>query len=159
MITMKCYKTLFTKDGLLKNIGSYILLFTILLFLISIILFYKCGYYMLEDKIKEIYSDKVKKNNSQDYKNNIKETNDIGNEHYKGNNIKPTKSHLKKKKKKKIVKRKLKIENNYKKSFSKIELKTSNFAVYNNNSINQKKTSTKSIEQNNVKKYNDFEFP
>ena len=113
---------------------------------------------MLEDKIKEIYSDKVKKNNSQDYKNNIKETNDIGNEHYKGNNIKPTKSQLKKKKKKKIVKRKLKIENNYKKSFSKIELKTSNFAVYNNNSINQKKTSTKSIEQNNVKKYNDFEL-
>ena len=54
MITMKCYYTLFTKDGLLKNIGSYILLFTIVLFIISGILFYKCGYFTLEEDIKEI---------------------------------------------------------------------------------------------------------
>ena len=49
MIIMKCYYTLFTKNGFIKNIGSYILLFTILLFVISVLLFYKCGYPLLED--------------------------------------------------------------------------------------------------------------
>ena len=53
MISMKCVHTLFTKKGLIKNIGSYILLFTILLFIISGILFYKSGYILLEDDIKE----------------------------------------------------------------------------------------------------------
>ena len=42
MITMKCYYTLFTKDGLVKNIGSYLLLFIILIFISSGIFFYKC---------------------------------------------------------------------------------------------------------------------
>ena len=60
MITMKCYKTLFSKDGLIRNIGSYVLLFIILLFSVSIILFYKCGYISLEDKIKEIYNSKIR---------------------------------------------------------------------------------------------------
>ena len=41
MITMKCYYTLFTKNGLLKNIGSYILLFTLLFIISSALLFYK----------------------------------------------------------------------------------------------------------------------
>ena len=77
IITMKCVYTLFTKNGLIKNIGSYILLFTILLFLISMILFYKCGYNLLEDDIKEIIEIK----NENNIKNNldIKEKIDIGN--------------------------------------------------------------------------------
>ena len=54
MISMKCYYTLFTKEGLLKNIGSYILFFTIFLFLISGIIFYKCGFPMIENDIQEI---------------------------------------------------------------------------------------------------------
>ena len=58
--TMKCYETLFSKDGLLTNIGSYILLFIIFVHMLSIILFYKCGYYILESKIKNIIS-KIKK--------------------------------------------------------------------------------------------------
>ena len=52
---MKYYKTLFSKDGLIRNIGSYILLFIIFIFIISGILFYKCGYNLLEDQMKEIY--------------------------------------------------------------------------------------------------------
>ena len=79
MITMKCYRTLFSKDGLIRNIGSYVLLFNIFIFLVSIILFYKCGYNLLEDIIKEIYSSK--KDNNADIKINkkmhIKETSDI----------------------------------------------------------------------------------
>ena len=59
--TMKCYQTLFSKDGLLTNIGNYILLFIIIVHMISIVLFYKCGYYILENKIKGIISN-IKKN-------------------------------------------------------------------------------------------------
>ena len=36
MFTMKCYHTLFTKNGLVKNICSYILIFIILYFLLHI---------------------------------------------------------------------------------------------------------------------------
>ena len=54
IVTMKCYYTLFTKNGLIKNIGSYILLFTILFILISGILFNKCGYHSLEDDIEDV---------------------------------------------------------------------------------------------------------
>ena len=68
---MKCYKTLFSHEGLIKNIGSYILIFTIFLFMISSILFYKCGYPLLEDDINEII--KSREENSE--KNiNIKKT-------------------------------------------------------------------------------------
>ena len=52
--TMKCYYTLFTKDGIFLNIASYILIITIIAFLISIFIFYKCGYYILQEDIKEI---------------------------------------------------------------------------------------------------------
>ena len=70
---MKCYYTLFTKKGLENNIGSYLLLFTIFLFLCSGILYYKCGYNLMEDDIKEIIRTKEQK---EKYKNeiNIKET-------------------------------------------------------------------------------------
>jgi hypothetical protein len=54
--TMKCYETLFSMDGLLRNIGSYILFFIIIIHMFSIILFYKCGYHILENKIKNIIS-------------------------------------------------------------------------------------------------------
>ena len=79
MITMKCYKTLFTKDGIKSNIGSYIILFIILIFMISGILFYKCGFLSLEEKINEIYDIKVKNENNLTniLNNNIKETNEI----------------------------------------------------------------------------------
>ena len=98
MVTMKCYYTLFTKEGLYKNIGSYILIFTILLLLISSILFYKCGYLLLEDDIKEIINLKeinIKESNIKEI--NIKETSIINDKKI----IKLTKT-----KKKKIKKRK-----------------------------------------------------
>jgi hypothetical protein len=59
MISMKCYDTLFSKDGLLKNIGSYILLFSILFFSVSGIIFYKCGFNLIEMQIKKILSKKI----------------------------------------------------------------------------------------------------
>ena len=105
MITMKCYYTLFTKEGLYKNIVSYILIFTILLLLISSILFYKCGYYLLEDVIQEIINLKetnIKGNNIK--KINIKETNIINDK-----KIIKLKKPKKKKNKKKNNKKKKKI--------------------------------------------------
>ena len=58
--------------GYFVNIGSYILLFTIIFFNISGILFYKCGFNLLEDNIKEIVESK--EGNKNENNNNIKET-------------------------------------------------------------------------------------
>jgi predicted small metal-binding protein len=55
---MKCYYTLFTKEGLINNIGNYIFLFIILIFVISAIFFYKCGYYIIENTINEVLNKK-----------------------------------------------------------------------------------------------------
>ena len=42
--TMKCANTLFTKQGLLSNIASYIMIFSLIIFLILFILFLKLGF-------------------------------------------------------------------------------------------------------------------
>ena len=60
MITMKCYYVLFTKEGLSKNIGNYIIAFLTIWFLISGILFFKVGYEFLEEDINKIMSFKKK---------------------------------------------------------------------------------------------------
>ena len=62
-ITMKCISTLFTKEGLISNYGSYIFIFIILEFLVSSILFYKIGYYLLEDDMGKIIREKEEFNN------------------------------------------------------------------------------------------------
>ena len=161
MIAMKCYYTLFTKNGLLKNIGSYILLFTILLFLISSILFYKCGYYLLEDDIQEIMRTKVE--NSKNGTNPIKEI-DIpmnGNPIIKKAKVKKAKTKKAKKKKMKqkgtnnqipIPKYKnVDISNDIPRSFSKLET-----------NINDGKKYSKSIFLSNRNQnsliYNDYEI-
>ena len=71
--TMKCTKELFSKDGLKSNISSYILLIIIFIFLLSIILFIKCGYHLLEEEIKSIIIliEKSEKNQPNIIKNNI----------------------------------------------------------------------------------------
>ena len=130
MISMKCAYTLFTKDGILYNIANYILILFVLLFLISSIVFYKCGYPLLEDDIKEIIE--LKK---EDKKNkNIIETNCIN-----------TKIHKIKKHKNK---KKNKINRKYLKNSNEISLNKSNnkssFHVLNINNngnakINKKK--------------------
>ena len=47
IISIKCVKTLFSKEGLKNNISSYILIIFIMQFLLSITLFIKCGYQIL----------------------------------------------------------------------------------------------------------------
>ena len=126
---MKCYETLFSKDGLLTNIGSYILLFIIFVHMLSIILFYKCGYYILESKIKNIIS-KIKKHpkctKSTKVKNKKKKKKNI----FKNSN--PTK------KVKKIIKNRNdtqektqeKIDKSFN-NFSKLKLKDNTINIYN----------------------------
>ena len=60
IVSIKCTKALFSKDGLKNNISSYILLIFIAHFLLSIILFMKCGYPLLVNVIKEIVNEKEK---------------------------------------------------------------------------------------------------
>jgi hypothetical protein len=60
---MKCYNALFSKYGLLKNLGNYILLLIILIFVSSGILFYKVGYVMLCNDISQILNMKGQNNN------------------------------------------------------------------------------------------------
>ena len=54
IVTMKCTYTLFTKNGIIKNIGNYILLFIIISLLISAILFFKVGLHIFDESIKAI---------------------------------------------------------------------------------------------------------
>ena len=56
---MKCVDTLFSKEGLITNIGSYLLLFTFVVNAISAILFYKCGYHIIENHIEEVINSKT----------------------------------------------------------------------------------------------------
>ena len=57
---MKCYNTVFSKLGLLKNLGNYILLLIIVVFSASSIFFYKVGYVMLDKDIAQILLTKEK---------------------------------------------------------------------------------------------------
>ena len=60
IISITCTKALFSKDGLKNNISSYILIIFITHYLVSILLFIKCGYPMLINDIKKIINEKQK---------------------------------------------------------------------------------------------------
>ena len=75
MITMKCYDTLFNKEGLLKNIGSYFLMTIIIIHFLSIIFFYKCSYPFLYDNIIKIVNEKKVKRKSINNINEIQKKN------------------------------------------------------------------------------------
>ena len=71
-ITMKCVYTLFTKEGLRKNIANYIIGSIFILFIILAILFFKLGFYFLENDIKKIVNLMSKNNNINIYSPNNK---------------------------------------------------------------------------------------
>ena len=75
--TMKCYDLLFSKDGLLTNIGSYILLLILSFHIISIVIFYKCGYHIIAMNIQDIINEKkiFKKVKKKERENNSKKNN------------------------------------------------------------------------------------
>ena len=88
IITIKCTKELFSKEGLKSNISSYILLIFIFDFLLSAALFMKCGYKLLENDISEIISEKEKQ---------LKKIEKVKTEGVNKNTRKKTKAAIKKK--------------------------------------------------------------
>lgn len=58
---LKCYKILFTQEGLITNIGSYVLLPIIFIHMVNYKIFYLLEKAKLFDKIKEIYKNLKKK--------------------------------------------------------------------------------------------------
>ena len=120
IVAMKCVYTLFSKQGLSNNIGNYIMISIIILFIIILVLFYKVGYVLLLNDIKKILKleqEKVNKTN-----NNInlytvkKESKSIKSE-------KNIKKYKKRKKKKSLSKKSNDIKIGKKSSSSIINLK------------------------------------
>ena len=71
IVTMKCVYTVFTKEGLKSNIGNYIFILIIVIFIVSSIFFYKVGYVLLENDIKTIIYEKEKKEDMNRNTNNF----------------------------------------------------------------------------------------
>ena len=67
---LNCYKNIFTKDGLIKNCGSYIILTITLIYVISLLYFIVKGYNNFIDKINII----IKNNHDEKIPNNLKLT-------------------------------------------------------------------------------------
>ena len=122
IFTIKCVYTLFSKDGLSKNIGNYIMLVIVACFIILLILFYKVGHQLIFDEIEIILKSKKGKSHKSGESNNnviIFTKNDLSNKKSKGGkSIKITK---KRKKKKSST---ISNANSGKKSSSMLELKS-----------------------------------
>ena len=94
---LRCYKKLFSKKGISKNIGNYILLFIITFHIISIFIFYFKQYIIIKNKINDIiyainYSElikqeKEKKEGENDIKDEIKKHEDIIDDNSKENKL------------------------------------------------------------------------
>ena len=139
MITMKCYYTLFTKEGLKSNIGSYILIFITTIFAISSIMFYKCGYPLLENTINEIIRLKEEKMKIE----NMNKKGDINRKETNEDNFRKVSSLTKKRK----LKIKKKINNPTKKK-KKIKRKNSKKKI--SESINVNSNSIVKLKYQNV---------
>ena len=104
VISVKCYYTLFTKEGISKNIGNYIMAFILICFIILLILFYKVGYPLLLNNIKEIIETEEKKkinnNTNTNFNENIINSNNINSNNvniYSKNDFNPKKRKSEKK--------------------------------------------------------------
>jgi ABC-type glycerol-3-phosphate transport system permease component len=63
---LKCYKKLFTKNGLLHNVGSYILLSIIILYIVSMIYLILKDYSSIKNEIKDAFNHLPNKENKND---------------------------------------------------------------------------------------------
>ena len=169
---MKCYKALFTKKGLIKNSGSYIILSIILIIIINLILFLVKGYDILISQIKNYVSYKKKKetkndNNNNNYKtkNNKKKKRKCSvNKMIIKNNIKMVNINFKNDNNNNPIKKGIKANKKYK-----LHLMKTNGIINDNNNdkINKKSSSQRKILINNRNilnnkkdqaKYNDYEL-
>ena len=167
---MKCYKILFSINGLKNNIGSYILLSIIFIIILIFFLFYIKEYKTLFDMINKVVI--FKKTNIQN-KNENSKNNKKKKIHIKGEiiNIKKKNKKNKSKIKSKIIKGNKNIletkgqDINCSFSTSKIGLnktkvlnKKQNEKKFDLNKNELNTTSNKNIKDNNAIKYNDYEL-
>ena len=152
VVTLKCTKTLFTKEGLKNNISSYILLIIIFYFTLCIILFIKCGYPLLNNDINDIlkFKEKIEKKNKNQTTQISKRNNTIKNSHKKKR--KSTKNFPPKKRKIKLNRisrtpglNLLKNDNSSKKSIININTKKNILNLNNTENHNNKKFKDKNI--------------
>ena len=94
IVSIKCTKALFSKEGLKNNISSYIILIFIAHFLLSIILFMKCGYKILEQVISNILQEKEKTQKEKNKNNNQLMTSTNGNKKKGKKNFGRRKTHF-----------------------------------------------------------------
>ena len=152
---MKCYYTLFTKEGIFTNIASYILMITICVFLISIFLFYKFGYHFIEENIKVVLLSRKEKVKKIKNISNPKEKSSKKKEKRKSkiliNKIDKDKNKINKKLKINQIKLK---EKSARKSSSKMDFIYSNNLKFINNNLVSKNTKN----SNNNIVFNDYEL-
>ena len=133
---MKCYKVLFTKEGIIYNIGSYIVIALVILYFISLIIFYKNDLQKINLIIEQMIYAKKKMNVKME---NI-ETNEI-------QKI-PEKDKVKRKSMKNITKININNQNNITKPDNKNRRKSVKINIKQNISENRRKSVKMSIKQN-----------
>ena len=153
IIVMKCYKNLFSKEGLIKNIGNYIIGIIIIFTIILCILFNMKGYNELKNKINEIIKNKIENENIKSIENNIEKEKKM---QIKNNTKNREKLNKLKTSDEKSNKENTKLElKNHKSVISIIGNKNHNISEKNNNSQNLL------INKNNIlnnMNYNDYEL-
>jgi surface protein len=165
MISMKCAYTLFSEEGMIVNIASYIFIIFILLFVVSGILFYKFGYPSLELLIKEIITKNQSKKNSN--KTVEYQENDSNNKEIIKRDIR--RKTTKKKKKKLKVKNIYNESNNQKQALfsnntfiskAKLEINKDSPIIHKVKKLKIKagNSLTKTKKKKNINDYNDFEL-
>ena len=143
-----CHKSLFSKEGLIKNVGFHIFIAIIIIRIINLFIFYKKQKNLLKKKIKNlIYAvnniDLIKK------KNGIKEPEKREDDNIYNINNDDNKLRINKKK---VTKKNIKKENNNKKgnkvinkSFKKKTKKINNGLINSNNLLNNKENNFNNI--------------
>ena len=72
LFILKCYKLAFTKDELIKNIGNFIIISIIIIYIVSAIFVYIKGYDLLLEEINKIINNKILENSDIFPKKDIK---------------------------------------------------------------------------------------
>ena len=138
---LKCYKLVFSKEGMIKNIGNYIILPILILFIISGIYFFLKGYKQVCDQIEQIV--RVKK-----LINGINSKNEISDDIINKENLSEIISTSEKNKKKHNNNNKLNIK-----------LKTNSKSYLSNDILNKNiSKENEKIEAQNIIIFKDFEI-
>ena len=114
---LKCFKTLFNKDGLLYNIGFYIILLILIFSIICVFIFYLYHIFLIKQKINDLLSGIKnitfkKKSKNKKTKKKLNNSRNKINEENNSNNLKIKTKKKKKKKKKKKIKDYINLEEN-----------------------------------------------